>query len=366
MAKKLLVVESDPKFSKVLPLFFRDTDFEVEIASSVKEGLSFAKSSSPALVLLNLDVDGHKGWDLARDLKSSSSTRKIPLLLMSSEKDEAQIKADTSLNGWEGYIRKPFVKKAILAKVEEAMANAGDAGAEEELEIELDDALDAMGGEEKEEEIILVEEEPAPARAAPAAKPAAPSPPPLKVEVKEGASEPELRQAIRELERNVEAMRRDKERREKESRRLEETFKSKMDAKEKDVRDLESELEKKNAFASQISEQLKNLNDEVTQKEKGFRQESKGLRAERDELAEKVGRLGEECDAKKAEAADLSKGLAQAESHGTEVEKERDTFQGRIRELGQKATGLEGEIKALKAKIGSAREAMEKGLGALK
>src|SRR5947207_32778 len=120
--RKVLIIESDPKFNKVLPLFFRDSGFGVVVAQGGDDGVRLARSDSPAVILLNLEMENQKAYDVARTLKSDDATRKIPIIMMAEKKSEEDVQGDASLRGqWAGFIRKPFVKKSILQKVEDVL-----------------------------------------------------------------------------------------------------------------------------------------------------------------------------------------------------------------------------------------------------
>ena len=57
--------------------------FEVAAAASGADALSKARKLRPALILLDIEIEGKSGWETLHDLKNSSETSTIPVIIVS-------------------------------------------------------------------------------------------------------------------------------------------------------------------------------------------------------------------------------------------------------------------------------------------
>jgi CheY-like chemotaxis protein len=80
MANKILIVDDNEFNSDMLSRRLIKKGFEVEIAENGLEGLNRTETFKPDLILLDLSLPLMSGWDLARQLKQSIYTKKIPII----------------------------------------------------------------------------------------------------------------------------------------------------------------------------------------------------------------------------------------------------------------------------------------------
>jgi CheY-like chemotaxis protein len=98
--------------------------YEVLGATTGEEGLAAATADPPALVLLDLDLPGIDGFELARRLRAEPKLAGVPLVaisasVMKQERDQA-IAA-----GCVRFIEKPFDIGELRAVVEQVLRAAG-------------------------------------------------------------------------------------------------------------------------------------------------------------------------------------------------------------------------------------------------
>lgn len=74
----------------------------------------------PDLIILDVMLPMLDGDKKAKKLKDNPLTREIPILLLSS-KPEDELNRLVTESGADGFIRKPFVARNMLAKVREAL-----------------------------------------------------------------------------------------------------------------------------------------------------------------------------------------------------------------------------------------------------
>jgi two-component system, cell cycle response regulator DivK len=95
--------------------------YEVVIALDGESGLALAESESPDLILMDMSLPLLDGWEATRLLKSTPSTRGIPVIAltahaMSSDRDKA-LEA-----GCDDYDTKPIELPRLLEKIETLLA----------------------------------------------------------------------------------------------------------------------------------------------------------------------------------------------------------------------------------------------------
>ena len=69
-ARPVLVVEDDADAAASLRSMLELASFEVEVAADGRSGLAAAQARVPAIILLDINMPGMSGWDLARELRA--------------------------------------------------------------------------------------------------------------------------------------------------------------------------------------------------------------------------------------------------------------------------------------------------------
>ena len=109
--KSILIIEDDPRFSKVLRDLSQERGFKVLVAGDGETGLHFADYYRPSAVILDVGLPGMDGWTVMNRLKENSATRHIPVHFISA----VDKTLDAMKMGAVGYITKPV----SMEKVEE-------------------------------------------------------------------------------------------------------------------------------------------------------------------------------------------------------------------------------------------------------
>ena len=79
----LLIIENDPAFARILMDLGREHDFRVLAAVRGDIGLQMARQHRPDAITLDLDMPGLDGWNVLDRLKHDTSTRHIPVHVIS-------------------------------------------------------------------------------------------------------------------------------------------------------------------------------------------------------------------------------------------------------------------------------------------
>lgn len=115
MGKRVCVLEDDEGIRDIIEFLLSEENYEVSGFSNINDFMLNAKSVLPDLFLLDVMLPDGSGLDVCSLLKSSSSTRNIPVLMMSAHAGLNEIK-----NGCQaqGFIAKPFDIYDLLKRVE--------------------------------------------------------------------------------------------------------------------------------------------------------------------------------------------------------------------------------------------------------
>lgn len=136
----ILIIEDEPELVKVLCSYLEGAGFNVLTAGRGDTGLSIWEQKRPDLVILDLNLPGMDGVDVAREIRRKSDT---PILMATARVEETDQLIGLEL-GADDYITKPYSPRVVVAKVRALLRRAGAAPSNpqvlrvDDLEIDLD------------------------------------------------------------------------------------------------------------------------------------------------------------------------------------------------------------------------------------
>jgi DNA-binding response OmpR family regulator len=137
----ILIIEDEPELVKVLRDYLIKSGFNVETAYRGDTGLSIWEHKRPDLVLLDLNLPGMDGLDVAREIRRKADT---PIIMLTARVDEMDQLIGLEL-GADDYITKPFSPRVVVSKVRAVLRRTGASGTPRkrilrvaDLEIDLD------------------------------------------------------------------------------------------------------------------------------------------------------------------------------------------------------------------------------------
>ncbi len=78
-SRRILIIEDDPDFARVLADFVREHGFDAVVAADGETGIALAHQANPSAVLLDVMLPTLDGWAVMHKLKESPATRHIPI-----------------------------------------------------------------------------------------------------------------------------------------------------------------------------------------------------------------------------------------------------------------------------------------------
>lgn len=113
--KKILIADDDPAILEALSMMLEDEGYEVlTTVDGATVGMMFEEQ--PNLLLLDIWMSGQDGRDICKALKAQDTTRHIPVIMVSANRDTKEIAEKA---GADDFITKPFDRDFLLAKIEE-------------------------------------------------------------------------------------------------------------------------------------------------------------------------------------------------------------------------------------------------------
>jgi two-component system, cell cycle response regulator DivK len=114
---KLLLVEDNEMNRDMLTRRLQRRGFEVVIALDGAQGISLAKSESPALILMDISLPGLDGWEATRQLKMAPETKSIPVIALTAHAMRGD-REKCIAAGCDDFDTKPVEISRLLGKIE--------------------------------------------------------------------------------------------------------------------------------------------------------------------------------------------------------------------------------------------------------
>jgi DNA-binding response OmpR family regulator len=145
----ILIIEDETELVKILRLYLEQAGFTVMTASRGDSGLSAWQQKKPDLVILDLNLPGMNGLDVAREVRRQNDT---PIIMVTARVEETDRLIGLEL-GADDYITKPFSPREVVARVRAVLRRAGSAAPASkilragDLEIDMDSHTAGRAGQ---------------------------------------------------------------------------------------------------------------------------------------------------------------------------------------------------------------------------
>lgn len=111
--QKILIVDDDNNIAELISLYLTKECYDTKIVNDGEEALSAFEQYNPNLILLDLMLPGIDGYQVCRELRSTSQ---VPIIMLSA-KGEIFDKVLGLELGADDYMIKPFDSKELVARV---------------------------------------------------------------------------------------------------------------------------------------------------------------------------------------------------------------------------------------------------------
>lgn len=113
--KSVLVVEDEEDICELIRYNLDREGYRVLCAATGEDGLATARRETPDAILLDLMLPGVDGLEVCRQLKASSETSAIPIIMVSARGEEAEVVSGLEI-GADDYVPKPFSPRVLMAR----------------------------------------------------------------------------------------------------------------------------------------------------------------------------------------------------------------------------------------------------------
>lgn len=103
----ILVVDDDPEILTMLSLRLRKRGYRVMEASDGEQALSMVRQERPDVILLDVMMPALNGWEVARQLRQTASTRDVGIIMLTAIGDRVN-EMTSPLFGADAFVDKPF------------------------------------------------------------------------------------------------------------------------------------------------------------------------------------------------------------------------------------------------------------------
>ena len=114
----VLLVEDDEDTRDLYIEYFKFVGIRVEGASGGEEAVEKVRAMKPDIVVLDLNLPGMSGWEVARELKASAATRAVPILALTAHAMKGSEQAALAA-GCDRYCAKPCLPQDLVVIVRE-------------------------------------------------------------------------------------------------------------------------------------------------------------------------------------------------------------------------------------------------------
>ncbi len=112
----ILAIDDEEDILEVLRFAISKEGYQIECATSGREGLEIARRVHPSLIILDLMLPDVDGLDVCRQLKKEASTNAIPVIMLSAKGAEGDVVTGLEM-GADDYVCKPFSPRILLARI---------------------------------------------------------------------------------------------------------------------------------------------------------------------------------------------------------------------------------------------------------
>ena len=118
MAKKILVIEDNDQNLYLITFLLENSGFEVIAAMNGMDGIDLAKKVKPDLILLDIQLPGMHGYDVAKALREIKDLDAVGIVAVTSHAMKGD-KESCLAAGCDGYIEKPINPESFINQLSE-------------------------------------------------------------------------------------------------------------------------------------------------------------------------------------------------------------------------------------------------------
>jgi len=120
----IMVVDDEPEIRRLLKRCLEPEGYDVITASDGNSALAVMGKCEPDLVVLDIMMPGLNGFEVLEFIRQRSD---IPIIMLTGKQEVTTLRDALSL-GADDYVRKPFRRGELLARIRAKLRRAGQQG----------------------------------------------------------------------------------------------------------------------------------------------------------------------------------------------------------------------------------------------
>jgi two-component system, OmpR family, alkaline phosphatase synthesis response regulator PhoP len=110
---KVLIIDDDASHRRLAQVTFERNGFDVAVAYDGSEGIRLALINPPAVIILDLMMEGLHGFEVCKMLRANSNMKRTAIIVTSGKSYKTDVDKAIQL-GADAYVVKPFLPKELL------------------------------------------------------------------------------------------------------------------------------------------------------------------------------------------------------------------------------------------------------------
>jgi len=136
--KKIYIIEDDDNIREMLKIALTSLTYEVTAFDNAEDALATIYTTPPDMIIFDIMLPGMNGLDATKELRSSSQTQKIPIVMLTAK--DTELDKVTGLDcGADDYIAKPFSIMELGARIRSLFRRTGQEGSPSSEDIKISD-----------------------------------------------------------------------------------------------------------------------------------------------------------------------------------------------------------------------------------
>lgn len=116
---KILIVDDDVSLSHLVQAMLAKTRlYEVQVENRSRQALSVVKAFQPDLILLDVDMPGLDGGDVARQIRADPSVSATPIIFFTSLISQSEAGQGLVDRGGDNFLAKPIDAPVLIRSIE--------------------------------------------------------------------------------------------------------------------------------------------------------------------------------------------------------------------------------------------------------
>jgi DNA-binding response OmpR family regulator len=136
MSRKIAIVEDETELAGLIEYNLTRAGFQSRIFGGEDGTLAALELFQPDLIVLDVMLPGHDGFELCRRIRSGGKLARVPVVFLTARSDEVDRVLGLEIGG-DDYITKPFSPRELVARIKAHLRRSETEAAPESGEISL-------------------------------------------------------------------------------------------------------------------------------------------------------------------------------------------------------------------------------------